>query len=552
MGGGFGRGEKNRQTLRGKSLYIANDKQTNAVSVAYRLPSNTTKILQMKKSFLVLFQSLSIGGLLALSSGGVFGDEIKFSDLEKKLSVAKGPVTAEAGVVSSYAPALKKVMPTVVTIFSSKTVKAEPRNKQQEELFRRMFPDVPENYFDREGGGEGGEGQKEQGVGSGVIISPDGYILTNNHVVGDADEINVTLSTDKKNHVGTVIGADPQTDVALIKIDAENLPFITIGDSSALQIGDIAMAVGSPLGLEQTATLGIISAVGRSDLNIVQNGFESFIQTDAAINRGNSGGALVDANGRLIGIPTAIQSGLSGGNIGIGFAIPSSMALNIVQRLLDGGGVVKRGFLGVYLRDVDPNMAKALGRDDNSGVLVAEVGPDTPAERGGMKAGDLIVEFAGKPVESTAQLRLDISNSTPDTDAVFGIIRKNAKTELKVKLGDLIDNKLAGASTPGSPRASKEQELVEGVTVSDLDDESRKSLQLDDTIVGVLVKSVKDNVPAAQSGLRPGMVITQIDQTDVASASAAYKIVEKYEGDVLLLQVYAAGRRDILAVPLVN
>jgi serine protease Do len=507
----------------------------------------------MKKSFFVLFQSLSLGGLLALSSGGAFADEIKFSDLEKKLSVEKGPITAETGAVSSYAPALKKVMPTVVTIFSSKTIKAQPRNKQQEELFRRMFPDVPEDFFEREGGGgEGGEGQKEQGVGSGVIISPDGYILTNNHVVGDADEINVTLSTDKKNHVGTVVGADPQTDVALIKIDAENLPFITIGDSSALQIGDVAMAVGSPLGLEQTATLGIISAVGRSDLNIVQNGFESFIQTDAAINRGNSGGALVDASGRLIGIPTAIQSGLSGGNIGIGFAIPSSMALNIVQRLLDGGGVVKRGFLGVYLRDIDPNMAKALGRDDNSGVLVAEVGEDTPAEKAGMKPGDLIVEYSGKPVESMTQLRLDISNTAPDSDAIFGIVRKNKKTDLKVKLGDLDDNKLAGGGTPGSPKAAKDQEFVEGVTVTDLDEESRASLQLDDSIVGVLVKSVKDNVPAAESGLRPGMVITQIDQTDVTTASEAYDLVEKFEGDVLLLQVYAAGRRDILAVPLVN
>ena len=338
--------------------------------------------------------------------------------------------------------------------------------------------------------------------------------------------------------------------MALIKIDVQDIPFITIGDSSTLQIGDVAMAVGNPLGLEQTATLGIISAVGRSDLNIVQNGYESFIQTDAAINRGNSGGALVDASGRLIGVPTAIQSNFSGGNIGIGFAIPSNMALNIVQRLLDGGGVVKRGFLGVFLRELDPNMAKALGRDDNAGVLVAEVGDKTPAEASGMKPGDLIIGYAGKPVESMQQLRLDISNTAPDAEVIFSLIRKGEKTDLKVKLGDLDDQKLTSGGESSRPGVPKEMELVEGVSITDIDDESRKSLQLDDVVQGVLVKTVKDNVPAAESGLRPGMVITQIDQTDVKTAAEAYKIVEGFGGDVILLQVYATGRRDIIAIPL--
>jgi len=330
----------------------------------------------MKRSIKTLLHTLAVAGSLSLGVDAC-ADNIKFADLEKKIALDKSPVAPEGGAVASYAPALKKVMPAVVTIFSSKSV-TQTRNPQQEELFRRMFPDIPEDFFEKHRGQEGGPGGKEQGLGSGVVISPDGYILTNNHVVGDADEIKVTLSANKREYAGTVIGADPQTDVALIKIEATGLPFITIGDSSALQIGDIAMAVGNPLGLEQTATLGIISAVGRSDVNILENGYESFIQTDAAINRGNSGGALVDAAGRLIGIPTAIQSNFSGGNIGIGFAIPSNMALNIVQRLLDGGGVVKRGFLGVFLRELDPNMAKALGRDDQSGVLVAEVGDKTP------------------------------------------------------------------------------------------------------------------------------------------------------------------------------
>ncbi len=500
----------------------------------------------MKQPSFSLFPTLALSGLLVMGLNTVRADEMKFADLQKKLTVDKSPVSAEGGVVTTYAPALKKAMPAIVTIFASKKI-TQTRNTQQEELFRRMFPDVPENFFEEHG--RGGE-RKEEGLGSGTIISPDGYILTNNHVVGDADEIKVTLPSDKKEYAAELIGADPQTDVALIKIDAKDLPSITIGDSSTLQIGDIAMAVGNPLGLKQTATLGIISAVGRSDLNIVENGYENFIQTDAAINRGNSGGALVDANGRLIGIPTAIQSGLSGGNIGIGFAIPSNMALNIVQRLLDGGGVVKRGFLGVFLREIDPNMAKALGREDSNGVLVAEVGDKTPAEAAGMKPGDLIIGYNGKPVESMQQLRLDISNTAPGTDAEFQVVRRGEETKLKVKLGDLDDNELAAAKTPKRPGVAKEEDLVEGVIVADIDEDTRTSLQLDETVQGIVVKSVKDNVPAAEAGLRPGMIITQIDQTDVKTAAEAHAIVEKFEADVLLLQVYAAGRRDILAVPL--
>lgn len=497
-----------------------------------------------------LLPSAFLLGAAALFSAWIKADEIPFAELEKKLSIDKSPAAPEAGAIDSYAPALAKVMPTVVTIFSSKEAEAQPRDPRQEELFRRMFPDIPEEFFERGPNGEG-PGQREQGLGSGVVVSADGYILTNNHVVGGADEIKVTLPSDKKKeYEATVVGADPQTDVALIKIEAENLPHVTIGDSSALSIGDVVLAVGNPLGLSQTATMGIISAVGRSDLNIIEQGYENFIQTDAAINRGNSGGALVDAAGRLIGIPTAIQSNFSGGNIGIGFAIPSNMALNIVQRLLDGGGEVKRGFLGVFLREIDPNMAKALGREDGGGVLVAEVGEKTPAESAGMKPGDIIVGFAGKPVESVQQLRLDISNTAPGTKSVFDIVRKGKRTELEVKLGDLKDNNLAGGPAPSQPSGGKERSLIAGVVVDDLDEDTRSSLQLDESVEGVVVKSVQDDSAAAEAGLRPGMVVTQIDQTDVADVAEARKIVKGFEGDVLLVQVYIGGRRDILAIPL--
>ena len=506
----------------------------------------------MKKHHNLLRPVIVLAGVFALALQTSQAETIKYSELEKKIKVDRSPLESAGAAPSSYAPALEKVMPAVVTIFAKKSIKlTSARNPMQEELFRRMFPDVPDDFFERFENEEGVPQRKQEGLGSGVIISPDGYILTNNHVVGDADEITVALSTNEE-YEASLVGADPRTDVALIKIEAKGLEAITVGDSSKLRIGDVALAVGNPLGLEQTATVGIISGLGRNELNITNGGYENFIQTDAAINRGNSGGALVDASGRLIGINTAIQSGFSGGNIGIGFAIPSDMAFNIVQRLLDDGGVVKRGFLGVFLRELDGNYAKALGREDASGVLVTEVGEDTPAESAGIKPGDLIVGYNGKRVDDMQTLRLDISNTSPGKAVEFELIRNGKERSLDVVLGDLDNDSgsIAGVQGGGSNKPAKPEELIEGVRIKDIDDETRTALNLEENVSGVIVESVKDSASAAESGLRPGMVITQIDQKDVGNTSEAYDIVEGFDSDVLLLQVYTAGRRDILAVPL--
>ena len=506
----------------------------------------------MKKHHNLLRPVIVLAGVFALALQTSQAETIKYSELEKKIKVDRSPLESAGAAPSSYAPALEKVMPAVVTIFAKKSIKlTSARNPMQEELFRRMFPDVPDDFFERFENEEGVPQRKQEGLGSGVIISPDGYILTNNHVVGDADEITVALSTNEE-YEASLVGADPRTDVALIKIEAKGLEAITVGDSSKLRIGDVALAVGNPLGLEQTATVGIISGLGRNELNITNGGYENFIQTDAAINRGNSGGALVDASGRLIGINTAIQSGFSGGNIGIGFAIPSDMAFNIVQRLLDDGGVVKRGFLGVFLRELDGNYAKALGREDASGVLVTEVGEDTPAESAGIKPGDLIVGYNGKRVDDMQTLRLDISNTSPGKAVEFELIRNGKERSLDVVLGDLDNDSgsIAGVQGGGGKKPAKPEELIEGVRIKDIDDETRTALNLEENVSGVIVESVKDSASAAESGLRPGMVITQIDQKDVGNTSEAYDIVEGFDSDVLLLQVYTAGRRDILAVPL--
>ncbi len=532
-------------------------------SVLFYLTQTTMKVkLNYLVKSLAMIAALAVTGSQELSAQDASDEEakpkkqeVKYKDLQNKLTIDKSNVVAEGGMIASYAPALEKAMPAVVTIFSSKAVEANGRNPQQEELFRKMFPDVPDDFFERfndDHGGGGGESRKEQGLGSGVIITEDGYILTNNHVVGGADEVKVTLSTNKREYIAEIIGADPQTDVALIKIDAKGLAPIVIGDSSKLRIGDIAMAVGNPLGLEQTATVGIVSALGRNDLNITRGGFENFIQTDASINRGNSGGALVDANGRLIGVNTAIQSGLSGGNIGIGFAIPSNMALNIVERLLDGGGKVARGFLGVYLKELDANYAKAFGREGLDGVVVAEVGPDTPAEKGGMKPGDLIIGYNGRAANSMPKLRLDISNTDPGTKVEFVVVRKGKEESLNVILGDLEDRSkvFAGSGGGSSNPVAKPKEFLKGVRISDLDEDLRKALELEEDFNGVVVESVEANSLASEAGLRPGVVITQVDQKDVSNVAEAHDILKDFKADVLLLQVFTNGRRDILAVPL--
>lgn len=471
---------------------------------------------------------------------------ISYEKLSKKLKIDNAPLQADAPHVNSYADALERVMPAVVTIFSTKEVQVQSRSPMFDDpMFRRFFG-IPEDMDEL-------PPRKEQGLGSGVVISTDGYILTNNHVVGGADEIMVSLPTDRKDYKATLVGADPQTDVALIKIDADNLTAVTIGDSSHLRVGDVTLAVGNPFGLEQTVTLGIVSALGRNDLNITGGGYENFIQTDASINRGNSGGALVDGQGRLIGINTAIQSGISGGNIGIGFAIPVNMTLNIVNRLLDNDGTVKRGFLGVLLKELDRNMAKALGRDDKSGVLITDVYADTPADKAGLKPGDLIVGYNGITADSMPKLRLDISNTAPGTKVAFEVIRGGKTEKINVELGDLSDAGEMAMVGPGgdddAKPGKKERSFIEGVEIGELTEEMRTALKLPEDLEGVLVRDVSTESAAAEAGLRAGQVVTMVDQQPVSKVDEALDLTEGFEGEVLLLQVFAEGRRDILAIP---
>lgn len=469
-----------------------------------------------------------------------------FEELSEKLNIDAMPIAQLGAPFASYADTLEQVMPAVVTIYSTKEVASPSRSRMFDDpLFRRFFG-VPENEEDLEV-----PPLTQQGLGSGVIISADGYILTNNHVVEDADEIMVSLATDQRDYKATVIGADPRTDVALIKIKASGLKMATIGDSSTLRVGDVALAIGNPFGLEQTVTSGIVSGLGRNSLDITGGGYENFIQTDASINQGNSGGALVDASGRLIGINTAIQAG-AGGSIGIGFAIPSNMALNIVQRLLDGGGNVRRGFLGVRMNPLDSRTAEAMGRQDKAGVMIVEVVQDTPAASAGLKAGDLIVAYNDQPVESMQRLRLDISNTLPGEKVSFQVIRKDEEVSFDVVLGDLENMSTAFIQPPlpvgPDPEEVAKEMFIDGVVVVELDEVARAALGVDETIEGVVVESVDVNCAAAKAGLQVGQIITEVDQEKVTTVEEAFAVRKVFKGDLLYLQVDNEGQKSILVI----
>lgn len=504
-----------------------------------------------KLSGIVAIAALAIGSLSvsqAQEKDKEPAKKVSYDELSKNITVDKEPLKRESTHVASYADALENIMPSVVTIYSTKAAEPQARNPMFDDPTFRRFFGIPEDLDP-----EQMPPRKEQGLGSGVVVTADGYILTNNHVVGGADEIMVSLPNDKKDHKAVLIGADPQTDVALIKIDAKDLKHAVVGDSGLLRVGDITLAVGNPFGLEQTVTSGIVSALGRNDLNITGGGYENFIQTDASINRGNSGGALIDAEGRLIGINTAIQSGISGGNIGIGFAIPINMAMGIVKNLLDNDGVVKRGFLGVFLKELDANMAKALGREDKSGVLVTEVGAGTPAEKSGLKPGDLIVSYNEVPADSMPKLRLDISNTAPGSDVKFEVIRGGKPETVVVKLGDLKDAgelAMGRGGDPSGPEAQpKPEEFLKGVQIGEIEDEMREALKLPEDLKGVVIRDVAADSAAAEAGLQAGQVITMVNQQPVDSVKAAAEIRKGFDGEVLLLQVFTQGRRDILAIP---
>jgi serine protease Do len=404
---------------------------------------------------------------------------------------------------------------------------------------RGLFGDDPilRRFF---GGDDSPRPSKAQSLGSGAIVSADGYILTANHVVEGAEKVKVALASGEKEVEAKIIGTDAPTDIAVLKIDAKDLPAIVIGDSDKLEVGDTVLAVGNPFELGRTVTLGIVSATGRG---VGINAYEDFIQTDAAINMGNSGGPLVDAQGRLVGVNTMIFS-RSGGFSGIGFAVPSNLARYVMDRLITDGKVT-RGYLGLHLQpDLNGDLAKQFNLPNTEGALVTMVEPNSPAAKAGFKDGDFITEINGKKVADMRQLRLIVSQTSPGSKVNAKVVRDGKPSTLTVTVGQMPEGELArdGRSRP-SERNQGETDALDGVEVTDLDAEARHQYNVPSSVRGVLVTSVDENSNSADAGLHTGDVIVEIDRHSVTSASEAVTMSDKVKGDRILLRVWTPNPR---------
>ena len=398
----------------------------------------------------------------------------------------------------SLAPMLEKVLPSVVSIKVEGTAKMQSNMPEE---FRRFFgyPDSQSRSF--------------SGLGSGVIIDAEkGYIVTNNHVIDNADKITVSLN-DGHEYQAKLIGKDPQSDIALLKVDdANKLTAIKIADSDKTRVGDYVVAIGNPFGIGQTVTSGIISALARSGLNM--NGFENFIQTDASINQGNSGGALVNLNGELVGINTAIIAP-SGGNVGIGFAIPSNMVKSLTSQLIEYGEV-KRGVLGIKGNELTSDIAKAFDLEVQKGAFVSEVIADSAAQEAGIKSGDVIVSMDGKPVDSFAELRAKIATTGAGRTVKLGLIRDGKEISVEVKLKN---------SDQLSTEAKSLHPALDGATLTNGDVKGQK---------GVLIESIAKNSPASRLSLQEGDLITGVNKTRVESISDLRKIIDSNPSAIAL------------------
>jgi len=435
-------------------------------------------------SCVVLSLALTLGGV----AGSLTGFNKSFSNTIPSVSEQ-----AKAPLQTSFAPAVKKVMPSIVNVFSSRKVQND-RNVEpflNDPFFRRFFGDEPGRTIPRE--------RQERSLGSGVIVSQDGYILTNNHVVDGATDVKVSLS-DKREFAARVVGRDSKTDLAVLKIEQTGLPTVAIADSTKVEVGDVVLAIGNPFGVGQTVTMGVVSAIGRGGLGIEE--YEDFIQTDAAINPGNSGGALINAQGELIGINTAILS-RSGGNQGIGFAIPMKLAHNVMDQIIHGGKVT-RAFLGVMIQPVTPDIAKAFKLPKTEGALIADVSAGSPAERAGLKAGDVVTKIDGQPVVDSRALQLMIADMKPGKVVHLSVVRDAAERDYPVTLTEQPAEQAASATERGGTSNSP---ALDGVSVQTLTPEMARQFDLPRTVKGVIVSRIDPDSAAAQAGLESGDVI---------------------------------------------
>lgn len=514
------------------------------------------------------------------------------ANFDAKINKDLSPLPNNGQLQMSYATVVDKILPSVVTIHSSTPIKAPDVDQippQLRPFFYRFFgapggqdpfgggmneDEEPAPNPRRRGGQQPQRPQQpvpeddahqSQGVGSGMIITTDGYIITNNHVVADAKKIDVDVDANgaTKTYRAKVIGTDPLTDVALIKIEATGLIPATMGDSSKLRVGDIVLAAGAPMELSRSVSQGIVSALGRSNEGIVKGsgrggrgvqGYEDFIQTDASINPGNSGGPLVDAMGRVVGISTAILS-RTGMNAGIGFAIPINMALHIVEDLLDDGSV-QRGFLGVQIMDLDDALAERLDFKEHGGAVVMMVGAGSPAEKAGIQLEDIIVSINNQRVDSSSRLRLIVSSTKPGSQIPIDVMRGGKRLTVNATLEALPEEALSelgggqrGIPRPGAAGQAKDNvsELVSGVTVQTLTQALRERHDIPESVNGVIVTKVEADSRAAAMGVEENDVISHVNRKPVANAAEA-RTLAKNSDKTVLLRVWRKGDTMLLMI----
>lgn len=448
--------------------------------------------------------------------------------------LASGSNLPAGSLNTGFSTIVKSAMPSVVNIASSKTVRSQDNGLPFDDpFFRRFFGDQGQ------GRSRPQQRQRERSLGSGVIVSPSGYILTNSHVVDGASDVKVYLS-DKRELVAKVVGTDPKTDVALIQVTEKNLSALPLGDSSKVQVGDIALAIGNPFGIGQTVTMGIVSATGRGNLGIED--YEDFIQTDAAINPGNSGGALIDSRGELIGINTAILSNGTRGNVGVGFAIPINMVRHVMDQILHNGKVV-RGYLGVSIQEISPAIAKGLNLAKSEGALVGDVTPDSPAARAGLARGDVLLRLNGNGISNARELRLKISQTAPGTKVVLTLWKEGAEKDVTLTLGEL-----PGGDKSQPAEHSSSTGVLDGLDVDNLTPEVARQLGLPSQTRGVVVTQVDPGTPAASAGLERGDVIQEVNRKPVASVSELSRAVSGSEKKPILLLVNHRGTTRFVVI----
>jgi serine protease Do len=496
-------------------------------------------IMNTHNSSLHRRRSLWAAGVLSLA--GVFAGLHATQNSAPAIDLKRDEQPVNRGQLerASFSEVVKRVSPSVVKITTETRAKRTsargnqglPPGLEDHPLFR--------DYFGGRGGAPDMRQAPQAGLGSGVVISSDGYIATNNHVVEGADTVTVSFN-DGREMTAKVVGRDPQTDIAVIKVEAKDLPAVTFADTSRIEVGDRVLAIGNPFGIGETVTSGIVSAKSRN-VGILADveGYEDFIQTDAAINPGNSGGALVDVDGRLIGINTAILS-RSGGFQGVGLAVPANLVSHVADSLVKTGKVV-RGYLGVNIQTITPALAQSFKLQGNRGALVSEVVPGAPAAKAGLKEGDVITAVNGQAVVDANNLKLQVSSLAPGAKLNLDVLRNGDKQQITATAGTRPGSRNAKNTESFSSRDTDEG-VLNGVAVEDIDGETRQALNVPARLKGAVIANVEPESAAARAGIRRGDIILEIDRQPVASAEQAVELSAKAEGKKALVKLWSRGR----------